>query len=92
MAGVLSTATTSLSGATREAVTGTGDSAVVADALVGFFEANAPTLESIGTRLNAACTGAALATTAYIQGDEEMAAQQQAAALSVLPTAGGGPR
>lgn len=91
VAGVLSSAVDDLSGATQEAVSGTADSAIIADALVGFFEAHKPTLESIGHRLESACTGAALATTAYLQGDEQMAAEQQAAALSLAPGGGGPP-
>ena len=90
VAGVLSTAVQSMSDSAQEAVTGTGESAIIADALVGFFDAYEPTLESMGARLSSACTGAALATTAYLQGDEEMAADQQAAALSASSVSGEG--
>ncbi|WP_413452999.1 DUF6507 family protein [Georgenia phoenicis] len=68
--------------AAEAAAAGTGNSPVIADALIGFFEHYAPTLESIGTRINNAVGGASAATRAYIDGDLEMAGEVQAAAAA----------
>ncbi len=68
----------------ESAIAATAQSPVIADALSGFFEHHEPTLEAIGHRVNAAVGGASAATMWYVHGDGDMAAQQQAAASSVL--------
>ena len=68
--------------AAEQAAVGTGNSPIIADALFGFFEHYAPTLESIATRINNAVGGASAATRAYIDGDLEMAGEVQAAAAA----------
>ncbi|EYR63282.1 hypothetical protein N866_01680 [Actinotalea ferrariae CF5-4] len=85
-AAVLDAAVVGLPAKAEQAVAGTGQNPIIADALIGFFEHHATTLESIGNRINASVTGAAAATTAYVQGDEQMAAEHQAAAAQVAGT------
>ena len=67
-------------------IAGTAGSPIIADAISGFFEFHKPALTSIGNRINASVGGAAAATRWYLTGDEEMAAQQQAAAQTVAGT------
>jgi hypothetical protein len=64
------------------AVAGTASCPIIADALSGFFEFEKPTLTGIGTRISASVGGAAAATMSYVQGDQTMAAEQQAAAAT----------
>lgn len=68
------------------AIAGTGDCPIIADALAGFFEHHRPTLEAIGNRITASINGAGAATTAYVQGDLQMAQQHQQAAAAVAGT------
>ncbi|WP_456844336.1 DUF6507 family protein [Cellulomonas sp. P5_C6] len=83
---LLGSAVEQLPGHAESVVAGTASSPIIADALSGFFEFYKPTLTSIGNRINASVGGAAAATRWYLTGDEEMAAQQQAAAQSVAGT------
>jgi len=71
----------------QAALAGTAQNAIIGDALTGFFEHHAPTLTAIGTRINASVGGAAAATGCYLQGDEAMAREQQAAAVAAAATA-----
>lgn len=80
----LNESVTGLESQVQSAVTATAESPVIADALVGFFDHHRPTLEAIGNRINAATGGAVAATTWYLTGDQEMAAQQQSAAATAL--------
>lgn len=57
-------------------------SAAIAEAIQGWMEMESPTLKGVSQRINAAMTGAADATKAYIQGDLEMAANVQAAQVA----------
>lgn len=68
------------------AIAGSGDCPIIADALVGFFEHHKPTLEAIGNRISASVNGAGAATTAYVEGDLQMAQQHQQAAAGVAGT------
>lgn len=86
VAQTLSGAVEGLPAKAEQALVGTGQNPIIADALMGFFEHHKPTLESIGMRIEAGVGGAAAATTAYVQGDEEMAAQAQATAATVAGT------
>jgi hypothetical protein len=63
------------------AVTGT-QSAAISEAIQGWMAMESPTLKSVSQRINAAMTGAAEATKAYIQGDLDMAANVQAAQVT----------
>ena len=83
---VLGTAVENLPPHAETVVAGTANSPIIADAIAGFFEFYKPTLTSIGNRINASVGGAAAATRWYLTGDEEMAAQQQAAAQTVAGT------
>ncbi len=71
-------------------------SPIVADALSGFAGSAQGNIQFVLTRTGAAMTGAANATTAYLDGDLAMAANAQAAASAAPdPTAvmpGHGPR
>lgn len=89
----VSTSAETLSGATdglvaqaQSALDGTAACPIIADALAGFFEFHQPTLTGIGNRINASVGGAAAATRWYLQGDEAMAAEQQAAAAGTHGT------
>ena len=66
----------------QAALAGTAGSAIIGDALHGFFEFHAPTLTAIGSRISASVGGASAATESYVLGDEEMARAQQAAAVA----------
>ena len=90
VAGTLSGAVEGLPAKAEDAIAGTASSGIIADAVSGFFEHHSVTLESIGNRINAGVTGAAQATTAYLTGDEAMAAEHQASAATVAGT--GDPR
>jgi hypothetical protein len=57
-------------------------SQVIGEAIAGFFEHQQPTLQGIQNRIRASLLGAAGATKAVIDGDEEMAAKTQANAVS----------
>lgn len=80
----LNEAVTGLETHVQSAVTATAESPVIADALVGFFDHHRPTLEAIGNRISSATGGAVAATTWYLTGDQEMAAQQQSAAATAV--------
>lgn len=67
-------------------IAASGECAIIADALVGFFEHHGPTLQAMGTRINNAVSGVASAVTWYVHGDEEMALDQQASAAQVAGT------
>lgn len=86
VAGTLSTAANGLPASAESALAGTAQCPIIGDALMGFFEHHGPTLQAIGDRINSSVTGAVGATEAYLLGDEEMAAEQQAAAVSVAGT------
>ena len=66
----------------QSALEGAGRSAIIGDALNGFFAFHAPTLTAIGVRISASVGGAAAATECYVRGDEAMALEQQAAAVA----------
>lgn len=78
-----------MSGHVESAVGGCGSSGAIVPALNAFLEAQSRRLEGIGQRVNACLTGAAAATTAYVNGDEEMVATYQTnashAKLSEIP-------
>lgn len=82
----LTDAVNAIEGHVASAVTGSADSPVVAEAISVFFENRRTALQAMGTRVNAAVTGAKEATGWYLQGDEEMAATQQALAATVAGT------
>lgn len=86
VAQTLSGAVDGLPAKAESALAATGNSPVIGDALVGFFEHHRPTLEAVGNRIDSSVNGALLATQAYLAGDEEMAAQHQEAAASVAGT------
>lgn len=75
-----------LDGAVESAATATGPSAPIVGALTELFTAEQTRMKGIGARVKACVTGAAAATNAYNQADQEMAdstkanAQQGAAA------------
>ena len=71
----------------QAALVGTARSAIIGDALAGFFEFHAPTLTAIGERISASVGGAATATGYYVQGDETMAWEQQTAAVAAAAVA-----
>ena len=71
----------------QSALDGTGRSAIIGEALNGFFEFHAPTLTAIGDRITASVGGAAAATGYYVRGDETMAGEQQAAAVAAAAAA-----
>jgi len=83
----LSAAVDGLTAQAEGALAGTAKCPIIADALSGFFEFEKPTLTAIGNRISASVGGAAAATKWYLQGDETMAAEQQAAAASTDGTA-----
>lgn len=60
------------------AVEGAGGSRTVAEALYAFSENRQRSNQEMVNRVQAGVAGAATATGWYVQGDEEMAAQQQA--------------
>lgn len=84
----LSAALGGLEGHVTKAVTGAGESPIIAEALGTFFSSRTDALASIGTRIEAGMTGAVQAVTAYVQGDEEMA-QTQTSLASRVTTSGG---
>ena len=62
------------------------ESAVIGEALNGYFEEQAATIQSIGDRIQACLLGASGAVTAIQQGHEEMAASTQANAVHAAST------
>lgn len=95
-AGEFKTILEPLSGWVGLAATGTGDSPAIVPALQSFFEVQSRGLEAMGTRVGAAITGAADATTAYVKGDLEMVQTYQTNAVRVAdpvppPRMGGRP-
>jgi uncharacterized protein DUF6507 len=75
-----------LQGWVEFAATGTGGSGAIVPALQSFFENQSVGLKAIGTRVEAAITGAYQATTAYIDGDLEMVqTYQKNAAIAANP-------
>ena len=83
---VMGSAVTALPTHAESVVAGTANSPIIADAISGFFEFFEPSLKSMGNRINASVGGASAATQWYLQGDEAMAAEQQAAAATVAGT------
>jgi hypothetical protein len=82
-----------LQGWVEFAATGTGGSGAIVPALQSFFENQSEGLEAIGTRVNAAITGAYEATKAYIDGDLEMVqTYQKNAVVAANPPPQGAPR
>jgi hypothetical protein len=71
----------SMAGSLQAAAEGT-QSGAISEALQGWMEVEGPNLKAVSQRINAAMTGAADATKAYIQGDLEMAANVQAAQVT----------
>lgn len=72
------------------AVQGAGaqcSSGIVGEAIAGFFESARSNIEFVFTRTGACLNAAAQATTAYLDGDLEMAGNVQAAAAAPDPTA-----
>lgn len=82
----LSTALTGIEEIVTSAVTGSGTSAVVAEAISVFFDNRTPLLQGIGTRVLAAMTGTSAAIGWYNQGDDEMRISQQQLASDVATT------
>ena len=76
-AGEFTTLLTPMGGYVQSAVTGCGSSGAVVPALEAFFTAQGTRLEGIGKQVNACLTGAAAATKAYLDGDEDMVATYQ---------------
>jgi hypothetical protein len=78
-----------MSGYVKSAAAGCGNSGAVIPALEAFFTVQGTRIEGIGQRVNACLTGAAAATKAYLNGDEEMVATYQTnasrAKLSEMP-------
>lgn len=64
-------------GIVSSAAAACGFSGAVVPALSEFFEVQATNLTAMGNRINACITGAAAATSAYVNGDEEMVATYQ---------------
>ncbi|MBL0887948.1 DUF6507 family protein [Myceligenerans indicum] len=62
------------------AVEGAAGAEPVADALAGFLENRTATLRGMTERVQDGITGAGTALRVYLQGDEEMAAEQRVAA------------
>lgn len=85
-AGELSTALGGIEGIVTSAVTSSGQSPVIAEALSVFFENRTATLQGIGTRMEAGMTGAVAAIGWYNKGDEEMMLTQQQLASQVAST------
>ncbi|PJJ62101.1 DUF6507 family protein [Compostimonas suwonensis] len=77
------TAFDGLSDSLDPAITGSQSSAI-ASAVVEFFEAQSPVLQSITDRISAGVYGASAATAAYEQGDQEMAATLMQATSAVM--------
>jgi hypothetical protein len=80
---------TPMSGYVESAAAGCGNSGAVVPALEAFFTAQGARLTAMGNQVNACLTGAAAATKAYNDGDEEMVATYQAnaskAVISTIP-------
>lgn len=77
-----------LEGHVAKAVTGAGESPIIAEALGTFFSGRIETLKSIGTRIEAGMTGAVQAVSSYDHADDEMA-QTQRSLASRATTSGG---
>lgn len=61
-----------LSGYVTSAATACGDSGAIVPALSGLFEREGTNLSNMSTQIQACLTGAAAATTAYVNGDQDM--------------------
>ena len=72
----LSTTLGGLEGHVAKAVTGAGESPIIAEALGTFFSGRIETLRSIGTQIEAGMTGAVQAVAVYDHADQEMAQTQ----------------
>ena len=90
---------TPLQGWVESAATGTNNSGAIVSALQAFFTEQSKGLDAIGTRITAAVTGAVNATTAYVNGDNEMVLTYQRNAATAanpapepFPGRMGGPR
>lgn len=86
----LSAGVTSLS-THLESAGGACGKSIVALALSNFVDARTPELTTMGDRINSAFTGTVNAVTAYLNGDEEMAATAQASAVAAPSPTYGGP-
>jgi hypothetical protein len=79
-AATIATALAGMDTTVESAATAT-QSAVIGQALMDFFASQKTNLDTISNRINGGVTGAATATQAYINGDLEMAATNQANAV-----------
>jgi hypothetical protein len=79
-----------LNGYVSQLVAACGNSGAIAPALQGLFEHESTTLSSMSTHIEACLTGAAAATTAYVEGDYDMVQTYQKNAaqgkISKIPT------
>lgn len=74
-------------GAHVEAAATATQSNLIGQTLSDYFtQTEGPRLSRINTRVSASCTGVTNATKAYLQGDEEMAATAQQAAIKAGTT------
>lgn len=80
-ADALSTALNGLETPFTNGVTATA-SAAIGEAIGGYFEMEGPRISGMSTRISAACEGVVNATKAYLAGDEQMAADAQAASVA----------
>ncbi len=82
----LSTAFDGLADAHAALTTAVGDDQAVAGAVAALIESHTALLHRVGNHITAGLAGAANATMAYYQGDEEMAATAQANAIRASST------
>jgi len=82
----LSTAFDGLADAHAALTTAVGDDQAVAGAVAALIESHTDLLRRVGNHITAGLAGAANATMAYYQGDEEMAATAQANAIRASGT------
>jgi hypothetical protein len=79
-----------LSGYLSSLATACGDSGAIVPALNGLFDHESTTLTNMATHIKACLTGAAAATTAYVEGDLDMVKTYQKNAaegkISKIPT------
>lgn len=78
----LSTALDGMVSAHEVLVIGSGVLASVPNEILALIESEKSRLDNIGNRISACTLGASTATAAYVQGDETMAANTQAAAIA----------
>ncbi|MBT1680188.1 DUF6507 family protein [Curtobacterium aurantiacum] len=82
----LSTAFGGLADAHAALTTAVGDDQAVAGAVAALIESHTALLTRVGNHITAGLAGAATATLAYYQGDEEMAATAQTNAIRASST------